>query len=92
MSPRLRRSSRSRAPSCSRASQLQRVLADRGCLGITGSFRSPTTQGKNERSHQSVQRFLKAHTPKAVEDVAELLVEYREYYNHRRHHQSLPGR
>lgn len=71
--------------------QLQRVLADRGCLGITGSFRSPTTQGKDERSHQTLQRFLNAHAPSTLERVRERLVEYREYYNHRRHHQSLPG-
>lgn len=71
--------------------QLQRTLADRGCLSITGSFRSPTTQGKNERSHQTLCRFLNAHSPATLERVQELLIEYREHYNHRRHHQSLPG-
>lgn len=71
--------------------KLQRALADRGCLGITGSFQSPTTQGKNERSHQTLSRFLNAHTPGTLARVGELVVEYREYYNHRRHHQSLPG-
>lgn len=71
--------------------ELQRVLADRGCLGITGSFRSPTTQGKDERSHQTLQRFLNAHHPQTLERLQELLIKYREYYNHRRHHQSLPG-
>lgn len=30
--------------------------------------------------------------PTTLQRVRELLVEYREYYNHRRHHQSLPGR
>lgn len=70
---------------------LQRMLADRGCLGITGQFRHPTTQGKDERSHQTLKRFLNAHTPKTLERVQELLIEYRDYYNHRRHHQSLPG-
>lgn len=71
---------------------LQRFLADRGCLGITGSFRSPTTQGKDERSHQTITRFLDAHRPTSLQRVQELLVGYREYYNHRRHHQGLPGR
>lgn len=70
---------------------LERALADRGCRAITGSFRSPTTQGKDERSHQTLQRFLKAHSPRTLERVAELVIEYREYYNHRRHHQGLPG-
>ena len=72
--------------------QLQRLLADHGCRGITGSFRSPTTQGKDERSHQTLTRFLDAHRPVSLDRVRELLVTYREYYNHRRHHQSLPGR
>jgi hypothetical protein len=71
--------------------QLQRLLADHGCLGITGAFGSPTTQGKDERSHQTLTRFLDAHKPTTLQRVRELLVEYREYYNHRRHHQSLPG-
>ena len=70
---------------------LQRLLADQGCLGISGKVRSPTTQGKNERSHQTLQRFLDAHQPVTLGQVNELLTEYREYYNHRRHHQSLPG-
>lgn len=60
---------------------LQRLLADQGCLGITGKVRSPTTQGKNERSHQTV----------TLAQVNELLAECREYYNYRRHHQALPG-
>jgi transposase InsO family protein len=71
---------------------LQRLLADHGCRGITGSFRSPTTQGKDERSHQTVTRFLDAHRPTSLDQVREALVTYREYYNHRRHHQSLHPR
>ena len=72
--------------------QLQRLLADHGCRGISAAFRSPTTQGKDERSHQTLTRFLDAHRPVTLERVRELLGQYREYYNHRRHHQSLPGR
>lgn len=70
---------------------LERFLADRGCLAISGKIRSPTTQGKNERSHQTLQRFLDAHSPATLERVRELISEYRDYYNHRRHHQGLPG-
>ncbi|MEX2534009.1 MAG: integrase core domain-containing protein [Trueperaceae bacterium] len=69
---------------------LQRHLATLGCLCISGQFRRPTTQGKNERSHQTLQRFLDAHVPRSVQQVRALLIEYREYYNNRRHHQSLP--
>ena len=70
---------------------LERFLADRGCLAISGKIRSPTTQGKNARSHQTLQRFLDAHSPATLERVRELISEYRDYYNHRRHHQGLPG-
>ncbi|WP_454293388.1 integrase core domain-containing protein [Salana multivorans] len=70
--------------------QLQRKLADHGCLAICGRVASPTTQGKNERSHQTLQRFLTAHAPASLERVRSLLIAYREYYNHRRHHQGLP--
>lgn len=70
---------------------LERFLARKGCLGITGRYSHPMTQGKNERSHQTLQRFLDAHQPDSRARVAELLTEYRQYYNQRRHHQSLPG-
>ena len=70
---------------------LQRLLADLGCRGISGKVRSPTTQGKNQRSHQTLQRFLDAHQPVTLAQVNELLAEYREYYNNRRHHQWLPA-
>lgn len=71
--------------------RLQFTLADRGCLGITGQFSSPTTQGKNERSHQTLQRVLKARKPATLEQAQEMVHDYRMYYNDRRHHQSLPA-
>lgn len=64
-------------------------LAEHGCRGITGRTWHPETQGKNERSHQTLTRFLDAHAPKNLEQLAKLLVRYREHYNHRRRHQSL---
>jgi transposase InsO family protein len=64
-------------------------LAGKGCQGITGSIRHPQTQGKNERSHQTIIRFLDAHPPKTLEQLSKLLVRYREHYNYRRRHQAL---
>ncbi len=69
--------------------QTELFLAARGCHGIAGSVRHPQTQGKNERSHQTLIRFLDAHTPKTLEQLSILLVKYREHYNYRRRHQAL---
>ncbi|PYI66533.1 hypothetical protein CVV68_13250 [Arthrobacter livingstonensis] len=64
-------------------------LAEQGCHGITGRVRHPQTQGKNERSHQTLVRFLDAHAPRNLEQLSKLLVQYREHYNYRRRHQAL---
>ena len=52
-------------------------------------MRHPQTQGKNERSHQTLTRFLDAHSPKTLEQLSKLLVKYREHYNYRRRHHAL---
>jgi hypothetical protein len=72
-------------------SATERFLADRGCLGITGRGSHPQTQGKNERSHQTILRFLDANTPDSLERLTTLIADYRTYYNYRRRHQALPG-
>lgn len=64
-------------------------LAEHGCQGITGRVRHPQTQGKNERSHQTLVRFLDAHAPQDLGQLSKLLVQYREHYNYRRRHQAL---
>lgn len=56
---------------------------------ITGLPGRPTTQGKNERSHRTIQQFLKANKAQNLADVQKLLQRYREHYNQRRPHQSL---
>lgn len=71
--------------------RLQMYLADHGCTPITGRIKSPTTQGKNERSHQTICRFLDAHAHQSLEQALTLIGRYCEYYNQRRHHQSLPA-
>lgn len=64
-------------------------LRSLGITPITGKPYKPTTQGKQERLHQTVQRFLDAHQP--IPDKArldELLDEFEDYYNTMRPHQA----
>ena len=64
-------------------------LASRGTMPISGLPGRPTTQGKNERSHQTLMRFLDANPPGTLEQLRERIKRYREHYNHRRPHQAL---
>ncbi|MFJ5870164.1 integrase core domain-containing protein [Dietzia maris] len=64
-------------------------LASRGTMPITGLPGRPTTQGKNERSHQTLTRFLNANRPATLEQLRERITRFREHYNHRRPHQAL---
>ncbi|MGV2953354.1 integrase core domain-containing protein [Glutamicibacter sp. AGC46] len=68
---------------------VEAYLASQGSMPITGLPGRPTTQGKNERSHRTLQRFLKANRAQDLADVQKLLRRYREHYNQRRPHQSL---
>lgn len=65
-------------------------LASVGCLAITGRPGHPQTQGKNERSHRTLFRFLQAHQPQTLEQCAHYIEQFRDHYNHRRPHQGLP--
>ena len=62
-------------------------LASKGIWASAG-FR-PTTQGKDERSHKTLVMYLDARQPTTLQQVQDLLVEYREFYNTKRRHQSL---
>lgn len=64
-------------------------LASKGTMPISGLPGKPTTQGKNERSHQTLQRFLEADRPGTLEQLRERIKRYRQHYNHRRPHQGL---
>jgi hypothetical protein len=64
-------------------------LASRGTMPISGLPGRPTTQGKNERSHQTLIRFLDANQPATLEQLRERIRRFREHYNHRRPHQAL---
>lgn len=63
--------------------------ASKGSMPITGLPGRPTTQGKNERSHRTLKRFLTANKPQDLADVQRLLKRYREHQDKRGHHQSL---
>ncbi|MGP5258066.1 integrase core domain-containing protein [Glutamicibacter ardleyensis] len=64
-------------------------LASKGSMPSSGLPGKPTTQGKNERSHRTLQRFLKANRPQDLAEAQKILRRYREHYNQRRPHQSL---
>lgn len=64
-------------------------LASKGTMPISGLPGKPTTQGKNERSHQTLQRFLEANKPHNLAELQNRIKHYREHYNRRRPHQSL---
>lgn len=65
------------------------VFASRGTMPISGLPGKPTTQGKNERSHQTLIRFLDANQPASLEQLQARINSFREHYNKRRPHQSL---
>jgi len=69
--------------------QTETFLASVGCEGITGQFSHPQTQGKNERSHSTLVRFLDAHAPKDLGELVRRVDQFRNHYNQRRRHQSL---
>lgn len=71
-------------------SQLVTHLASQGCRAITGRPRHPQTQGKDERVHQTQQRWLRARpAPPTLEQLQQLLTEFDDHYNNRRPHQAL---
>ena len=71
-------------------SQLEAYLRRQGVAAITGRPGKPTTQGKNERLHRTIQQFLDVHRPIRTEKrLVELLDQFDEYYNTQRAHQAL---
>jgi len=64
-------------------------LASHGTMPITGIPGKPTTQGKNERAHQTLKRFLDASRPATLAALRRRITIFREHYNHRRPHQAL---
>jgi hypothetical protein len=68
-------------------------LVDLGVKPITGKPDRPTTQGKNERFHQTLQKWLNARPPaRTIAALQRLVDEFDAYYNTERAHQALDGR
>lgn len=62
-----------------RIGAVETFLASKGAMPISGLPGKPTTQGKNERSHQTLIRFLDANTPASLETVRALLRRFRDH-------------
>ncbi len=72
--------------------KLVEYLQDLGVKPITGKPGHPMTQGKNERFHQTLQKWLNARPPAGTIAALQVLVdEFDEYYNNERVHQALDG-
>ena len=72
--------------------QLVDHLQSLGVTAITGKPYKPTTQGKNERFHRTLHRFLNARPPATTMDELQVLVDdFDRIYNTQREHQGLPG-
>jgi transposase InsO family protein len=69
------------------------VLAILGVRQKNGSPGHPQTQGKTERFHQTLQRWLRARPPAStVTELQHQLDEFREHYNEQRPHRALHRR
>lgn len=80
----------------SRRGYLGRLVKHVGRLGveaITGKPYKPTTQGKNERFHQTLFRYLdKQPIAQSLDELQAQVDAFDHLYNHERPHQGLPGR
>jgi transposase InsO family protein len=73
--------------------QLTHYLAKLGVETITGRPYKPTTQGKNERFHQTLFRWLdKQPLAQSLEELQAQVEAFDYVYNTARPHQGLPGR
>jgi putative transposase len=73
--------------------QLVAYVTALGVEPITGKPYKPTTQGKNERFHQTLFRWLdKQPLAATLEELQIQVDEFDKIYNTERPHQSLPGR
>ncbi|MCW3766797.1 DDE-type integrase/transposase/recombinase [Paenarthrobacter ureafaciens] len=75
-----------------RTGALVEFLKAKGIEPITGKPYKPTTQGKNERFHQTLHRYLHRQLPAPSMAALQLQVDaFDLYYNNEREHQGLPA-
>lgn len=68
----------------------EKLLAAHGITQKNGRPGHPQTQGKIERFHQTLKRFLAARPlPDTIDDLQSLLTEFQSWYNTARPHRSL---
>lgn len=73
--------------------QLVTYVTSLGVTAITGKPNKPTTQGKNERFHQTLFRWLdKQPLAKTISELQKQVDTFDVIYNTQRPHQGLPGR
>lgn len=73
--------------------QLTAYVTSLGVAAITGKPGKPTTQGKNERFHQTLFRWLdKQPLAASIAELQEQVDRFDVIYNTERPHQGLPGR
>ena len=71
---------------------MQKRLRELGVAQVVSSTGHPGTCGKNEREHQTVQKWLRAHPqPHTMADLQRLIDTYDDIYNTERPHQGLGG-
>ena len=71
---------------------LETRLRALGVTPVSASIAHPQTCGKNERGHQTLQRWLRRRAPATGLAELQMLLEiYRNWYNQHRRHQALGG-
>lgn len=73
--------------------QFEQFIADLGIRQKNGSPGHPQTQGKIERFHQTLKRWLRAQpTPETIEQLQHQLDTFTHVYNHERPHRAIGRR
>ena len=76
-----------------RTGALVEFLKSHGVEPITGKPGKPTTQGKNERFHFTLHRYLRKQPPAGTMAILQAQIDtFDQYYNTEREHQALPGK